>query len=183
MERLGKGLVWSAISTTDIPVVFMPVPVASPLPDAELPPPTPTPSPSPAWPQAANMTTDTAYELVGPQVFRFEYYYQLTDGTFSDNPIIAPHTTLSGMQDVSAIVVDIALIDPKSKVLLTDAQIATLSTPGDAHFLTDYTLGMTPGQLRTQWQNRLNGITDLPRSAISGIRLYERVFYLSPPVL
>ena len=87
------------------------------------------------------------------------------------------------MQDVSAIVVDIATIDPTSKVLLTDAQIKTFSTSGNAHFLTDYTSAMTPGQLRTVWQNTLNGITDLSRSAVAGIRLYERFFYLSPSTL
>ena len=183
MERFGKGLVWNAVSTADTPVVFMPIPVASPLPAAELPVPPPNPLPAPAWPQAANMATDAAYELVGPQVFRFEYYYLLKDGTFSDNPIISPHTTLSGMQDVSAIVVDIAVIDPKSKVLLTNAQLATFSTSGNANFLADYTAGLTPGQLRTQWQNTVNGITTLPPPALSGIRLYERFIYLSPPVL
>jgi hypothetical protein len=96
------------------------------------------------------------------------------------------------MQDVAAVVVAIAVIDPKSKVLLTDAQIATFAAPGNAHFLADYSSGMTPGQLRTQWQNKLNGIIDptspdfdpsLPKPAISGIRVYERYFYLSPPTL
>jgi hypothetical protein len=97
------------------------------------------------------------------------------------------------MQDVAAVVVDIAVIDPKSRVLLTDAQLAKFSTPGDVHhFLTDYASGMTPGQLRTQWQNKLNGIIDpnsvdydpsMPRPAISGIQVYERYFYLSPPTL
>ena len=82
------------------------------------------------------------------------------------------------MQDVSAILVDIAVIDPKSKVLLTDAQVTTLEAS-----LSDYTAGMVPGQLRANWQNTLNGITTLPRPAISGIRLYERYFYLSPPTL
>src|SRR5207302_8558136 len=37
MEWLGKGLVWNAVSTTDTPVVFIPIPVASPLPSLELP--------------------------------------------------------------------------------------------------------------------------------------------------
>ena len=140
------------------------------------------------------MNTDTAYEVVGPQVFRFEYYYLLKDGTFSDDPMILPHSSLSGMQDVSAIVVDIAVIDPKSKVLLSDTtnppQIAQVSSqlidwgntacagcPTAAQWKT------TPGLLRAQWQNTLNGITNLPRPAISGIRLYERFFYLSAPVL
>jgi hypothetical protein len=188
LERMGKGLVWNAVSTTDTPVVFIPIPVASPIPAAELPSPTPNPLPTPAWPQAGNMTTDAAYELVGPQVFRFEYYYLLKNGTSSDTPWISPHTSISGMQDVSAIVVDIAVIDPKSKVLLTDAQIATL-----AGTLIDYGASaaagcptpnwQTPGELRRQWQCVLDGTNGLPRTAISGIRLYERFIYLSPPVL
>ena len=47
----------------------------------------------------------------------------------------------------------------------------------------DYTADMVPGQLRNQWQNTLNANYDLPRPALSGIRLYERFFYLSPPTL
>jgi hypothetical protein len=98
------------------------------------------------------------------------------------------------MQDVAAIVVDIAVIDPKSKVLLSDttnppqiAQVASqlidwgntacVGCPTSTQWKT------TPGLLRAQWQNTLNGITNLPRPAISGIRLYERFYYLSAPVL
>jgi type II secretory pathway component PulJ len=189
MERMGKGLVWNAVSTTDTPVVFIPIPVASPLSlgdgQTQTPTPTPTPAAAPQWPQAGNMAADASYEMVGSQVFRFEYYYLLSNGTFSDIPwdTTVGHYSIEGMQDVSAIVVDIAVIDPKSKVLLTDAQVATLSTPGNANFLGDYTSGMTPGQLRNQWQNQVNAITTLPRPALSGIRFYERYLYLSPPVL
>ena len=63
-------------------------------------------------------------------MFRFEYYYLLKNGNFSDIPWInSTHSSVSGMQDVAAIVVDIAVIDPKSKVLLTNAPVATsLST-------------------------------------------------------
>ena len=135
------------------------------------------------------MTTDAAYELVGPQVFRFEYYYLLNSGSFSQVPWITPtHNSLSGMQDVSAIVVDIAVIDPKSKVLLTDVQIATLAAGLIDYGATIPAAGCsTPnwgnaGELRRQWQCALDGTTGLPRQAISGIRLYERYFYLSPSV-
>jgi hypothetical protein len=189
MERMSKGLVWNAVSTTDTPVVFIPIPVASPLSlgdgPTQTPTPTPTPAADPAWPQAGNMAADASYELVGSQVFRFEYYYLLTNGTFSDIPwdTNVGHYSVEGMQDVSAIVVDIAVIDPKSKVLLTDAQIATLTTPGNANFLADYTSDMSPGQLRTQWQNTVDAITSLPRPALSGIRFYERYLYVSPPTL
>ena len=75
-----------------------------------------------------------------------------------------------------------------------NAQIAKFSTPGDSHhFLADYSSVVTPAlPLRALWQNKLNGIINpasgdydstMPASAISGIRLYERFIYLSPPVL
>ena len=189
MERLGKGLVWNAVSTTDTPVVFMPIPVASPLPAGELPSPTPDPLPTPAWPQAGNMTADAAYERVGPQVFRFEYYYMLKNGSFLTIPWIGPaHSSPYGMQDVSAIVVDIAVIDPKSQVLVNDAQIATLAAKLIDYGATTPAVGCsTPnwnnaGELRRQWQCALDGTTAIPRQAMSGIRLYERAFYLSPSV-
>jgi len=105
------------------------------------------------------------------------------------------------MQDVSAIVVDIAVIDSKSKVLLgsTEAQInariATIASSLIDYGATTPAAGCsTPnwgnaGELRRQWQCALDNIPRLPVSggfpspAISGIRLYERYFYLSPPVL
>jgi hypothetical protein len=163
LERLGKGLVWNGVSSTDKPVVFMPLTVSA------------------TWPAAVSTSApdpDGNYEVIGPQVFRFEYYYLLNNGSFSVVPWISPHTSVSGMQDVSAIVVDIAVIDPKSKVLLNNAQITSL-----AGQLTDYSSGRPAGWLRTQWQTTLDGNTSLPRQAVSGIRVYERFIYLSPPVL
>jgi type II secretory pathway pseudopilin PulG len=158
LERMGKGLVWNAASA-DTPIVFW----------ATI---------SGTWSAATSTTaTDAAYDVVGPQVFRFEYCYLRTNGSL----VITPPLDSNGCADLSqiaAIVADMAVIDSKSKVLLTGAQIATLAAG-----LSDYTAGMTPGQLRSNWQTYLNGITNLPRPAISGIRLYERYFYLSPPTL
>jgi hypothetical protein len=180
LERMGKGLLWNG-SSTPTPLVFLPIPLATA---------SPTASPTPAWPQAGNMAADADYEVSGPQVFRFEYYYLLKNGTFSATPKLTAWVNtltaggnVAGLQDVSAIVVDIAVIDSKSKVLLTDEQIATFNTSGAPNFLSDYAAGMTPGQLRANWQTTLDGIANLPRPAISGIRLYERYFYLSPPTL
>jgi hypothetical protein len=250
LERMGKGLLWNGATPTSgatpPAVVFMPIPLASLLPIAELPSPTPDPTSTPAWPEiaigAGSAWSDS--EVIGPQVFRFEYYYLLkgqTDPTsgityspiLSDTPwdtricacpaaplpsatptstpaptatpagtpIATPtppslccHVAPEGMQDVAAVVVVIAVIDPKSKVLLSDAtnppQIAqvasqlidwgTTSCPGCP---TQTQWQTTPGLLRAQWQSALNGITSLPRPAISGIRVYERYFYLSPPTL
>ena len=202
MERLAKGLAWNGASLGWTPVWFLPQTIL-----------------------AAILSTNVSdYEIIGPQVFRFEYYYLLKGQTnpttgdlyspiFSDTPwdaricscpapdptpnpsptptptpagtptpvptppALCCHTAVQGMQDVAAIVVDIAVIDPTSKVLLNNAQIAAL-----AGQLVDYNSSMTPGQLRSQWQNTINA-SSLPPSARSGIRVYERYFYLSPPTL
>jgi hypothetical protein len=89
------------------------------------------------------------------------------------------------MQDVAAVVVAIAVIDPKSKVLVTDAQLARLNgADGLPPVLVDYAAGMTPGQLLAQWRAALDlNTVGLSRPAISGIRVYERYLYLSPPTL
>jgi len=159
MERMGKGLVWNGVSSTDNPVVFMPLTISA------------------TWPAAtSSSTSDTAYETIGPQVFRFEYCYLLTDGTLSTTP-----PSISG---IAAIVVDIAVIDPKSRVLLDNS--AQVPPPNDnmtrlARALADYN-GQAPGVLLSNWRATLDAnALSLPRAAISGVRLYERFFYLSPP--
>jgi Prokaryotic N-terminal methylation motif len=210
LERMGKGLVWNAVSSTDTPVVFIPIPLASPLPTPEFPSPSPNPTPSPAWPSAANLaaapTPEPSAEVIGPQVFRFEYYYLLkgqtitdtttgTTTTYTSTVSTTPwdtristccatrpgspccHNSVNGMEDVAAVIVNIAVIDSKSRVLLTDAQITTI-----ANGLSDYN-GEAPGVFRANWQTYLDGITNMPRPAISGIRVYERYLYLSPPTL
>ena len=215
LQRMGKGLVWNAVSTADIPVVFMPIPIASPIPVGELPNPAPNPLPTPVWLQAGNMATDSAYEISGSQVFRFEYYYLLRGQTdpatgTTYNPILTDipwdtrilsccstaastlccHTAPEGMQDVAAIVADIAVVDPKSKALLdtvdpTGGKLARLNgADGSPPVLVDFAAGMTPGQVLAQWRAALDANTvGLPPPAISGIRVYERYLYLSPPNL
>ena len=84
------------------------------------------------------------YEVIGPQVFRFEYCYLLTDGTLS----ITPPTNVSG---IAAIIADIAVIDSKSKVLLNDAQIAKFSRA-----MIDYRQHV-PGELRVRLAEPLDG--------------------------
>jgi hypothetical protein len=175
LERMGVGLVWNGVSASDFPVVFLPLTISG------------------TWPSATNLaaspTPEPRAETIGAQVFRFEYCYllkgQVVNGTtyssvFSITPWdtrIPGHTSVNGMQDIAAIVVDIAVIDPKSKVLLTDLQITSL-----AGQLVDFANNMVPGQLRNTWQNTVNANTTLPRPALSGIRLYERFFYLSPTI-
>ena len=204
----------------------------------------PSPSPAPAWPEAASSTaTWSNSEVIGPQVFRFEYYYLLKSqtaplgaasptptpysGILSDipwdtricvcptaspaatptptgTPIPSPtpetlccHVAPEGMQDVAAVVVAIAVIDPQSKVLVTNAQLARLNgADGSSPVLIDWgntictgcpTLTQwqtAPGLLMAQWRAAIEANSvGLPQPAISGIRVYERYMYLSPPTL
>jgi prepilin-type N-terminal cleavage/methylation domain-containing protein len=170
MERMGKGLLWNGAS---------PTPSVSPLPS-------PnaawiifggTPTLQTNWPSAtvgdpANQNyKDPDFELVGPQIFRFEYSYLLNTGA------LANALPSSGIQGVTAVVVTIAAIDPKSRVLLSDPQISTLIGR-----LVDFDPATHAkiGDLPKAWQTALDGTTDMIRRAISGIRIYQRSFYLFP---
>jgi len=169
MERLGKGLVWNGASTSDLPVVFLPLTISN------------------TWPSAVSMsTTDPSYEVIGPNVFRFEYYYLLTNGALADAPCLDANncTTINAWRDVAAIAVDLAVVDPRSKVLLTDAQIATFNgNSGLTNFLRDWRSDLNrPGNLLSAWQLKVNAVIrsqTFPRPAIAGVRFYERYFYLN----
>ena len=159
LERMSKGLVWNGVSAIDTPVVFLPRTIAS------------------TWPAATNATADSDYELIAPYIFRFEYYYLLKSGSSSVTPwdTAAGHSMVSGMQDVAAISVCVAAIDPKSRVLLSDAQLTSL-----AGRLIDFSTSLAPGALLNQWQSALDVVSDMPRPALQGVRLYQRYFCLAP---
>jgi hypothetical protein len=164
LERMGKGLDWNGASTTSTPVVFLPLTIHD------------------TWPSVASSSaydeSDPArrtYETIGPQVFRFEYYYlDKATGNLVVHP--AAWTTLSAVaiRDATAIVVAIAVVDPKSRVLLSGSQIATLAAS-----LPDYASEWGPGELLARWQSALDALPGMPRPAISSVRLYERYFYVS----
>jgi hypothetical protein len=164
LERMGKGLDWNGASSTSIPVVFLPFTLHG------------------TWPSVASTVayddsdpTRRTYEIIGPQIFRFEYYYlEGATGSLVAHP--ATWTSLSAVapKDAAAIVVAIAVLDPKSKALLSDSQMAILGET-----LPDYASGWGPGELLARWQTVLDNVTNLPRPAISGIRLYERSFPIS----
>lgn len=170
LERLGKGLPLSAAYAGNTALIFL---------DSAT---SPTTTIDSTWPAAtrpypdATYSTDTDYELAGPAIFRLEYYYLYKapgGAALVDYPNTWTSVNAIAIKDVAAVVVAIAVIDPKSKILLSNSQLTTLSGR-----LVDYTSGWAPGQLLSNWQTTLNGITDMPRPAISGIRLYERYFYL-----
>lgn len=132
----------------------------------------------------SNATTDSKHELIGPNLLRFEYYYLLRNGNFSVVPwdgALAGHNTAAGLRDVAAIVVAVAAIDPKTRVLFENRTVASISGS-----LADYSAGEghRPGWLTSQWRSSLDSPTNatvrgLPRSAVAAIRIYERYFYLT----
>jgi hypothetical protein len=158
MERLGEALVWNG-ATSDTRSDGRPASVIFW-------------APLNPW---ANVT-NSAFDIIGRDVFRFEYYYLLKNGDSSSTPWYAT-SSVRGLQDVSAIIVDVAVTDPKSRVLLSNSDIAGLTDD-----LADYD-GQTPGGLLAGWRAAVDGNTTLPRPALSSVRLYERSFYLSPASL
>jgi hypothetical protein len=162
MERLGKGLVWNGVSSTSAPIVFFPLQISS------------------IWPASTNSAPDPQndYEVVGPTIFRFEYYYLLRNGSFSTTPwdTSAGHSSINGLQDVAALIVVLASIDKRSIDLISNTQLSALAVN-----MPDYTTTMQPGDLLAQWQSAVdaNAVTPpIPRIAVSAIRLYQRYFYL-----
>jgi len=196
LERMGKGLLWNGVSNSNIPIVFLPLTIAA------------------TWPAATNdfaqgqgppsASQDSAYETIGSQVFRFEYFYLLKNGRLSAVPwnTDAGHSTINGLTDVQAIGVTIAVIDPAGRAIINAANPSSLFDL--ASDLTDFTT--TPGRgvgqqnkyvggIETQWNGVLFGEasqglpgvvntgvtsnnTPVPPEAVKAIRLYTRYFDL-----
>ena len=196
LERMGKGLLWNGASPSNIPIVFLPLTIAA------------------TWPAATNdfaqgqgppsASQDSNYETIGPQVFRFEYFYLIKNGRLSASPwnTDAGHTTINGLTDVQAIGVTIAVIDPAGRAIINAANPSSLFDL--ASDLTDFTT--TPGRgvgqqnkyiggIEAQWNGVLFGDasvglpgvvntgvtsnnTPVPPEAVKGIRLYTRYFDL-----
>jgi len=177
LERMGKGLLWNGVSPSITPVVFSPLTI------------------SVSWPTATtNNSIDSDYEVAGPQVFRFEYYYLLKGQTVGGQTYlsilsltpwdtrITGHTALNAFQDVSAIGVTIAVIDPQSRVLVLEDNAHLGKLIAD---MPDFSLNMhsggtstatQPGDLDALWQSKVNATTAVPRAAASAIRIYSRLF-------
>jgi len=101
------------------------------------------------------MSTDSNYESIAPGIFRFEYYYFLKEQTLpsgTQEPAILSstpwdtrmnHTAVNGMSDVAAIGVAIAVVDPASRNLVSNAQLTTL-----AGQMNDFAATMQPANSR-----------------------------------
>jgi prepilin-type N-terminal cleavage/methylation domain-containing protein len=194
LQRMGKGLLWNGVSNATnpsnsavYPIVFLPQTIAS----------------VGSWSAAiinnnSASSTDSAYETIGPQIFRFEYYYLLKNGNLTDIPwdttTTPPHTSLNGFTDVEAIAVAFAAIDPASRALIPVASLFDLASDM-ADFRTAPGRGFggakKAGDLENYWKGILFGSTALglpgvvntgqtssgspvPPAAVSAIRIYNR---------
>lgn len=199
LERMAKGLLWNGVDnasnlnnqSTVLPIVFLPQTIAGM---------------GRPWYAAINNDTsaksqDADYETIGPQVFRFEYWYLLKNGNLTDVPwdkdARPSQTTLNtptpiGLIDVQAIGVAIALIDPASRLLVSDSALLDLASDLD-DFATARGRGIggakKAGDIEGKWNTVLqtvasNGYTSsgptsrIPRAAASAIRVYGRYFDL-----
>jgi len=210
LERMGKGLLWNGVKNANndpYPLVFLPGQIAAAT--------GPWANNGP-WSAAINndnsaKSVDSDYETIGAQVFRFEYFYLLKDGSIKDVPKIPPTSwdltqtvsaNLNAFSDVEAIAVVIAVIDPASRSLLYDP-----STPGDpynrlfnmvsdmADFKNANGKGVGAqkiGDVENNWNlavqsaastGTTNDGSAFPTAAASAIRIYNRYFDVRSPAL
>ena len=220
LERMGKGLLWNGVSNSTVsnpnnknsrsifyPIVFAPGQIGA------------VGGPTGAWatpwgPWAAAITNDTSgpvsnsgsqdsdYEVLGSNVFRFEYYYILKNGTITDVPwdqtLRSTQTSLTsptsiGLVDVEAIGFAIAVIDPAGRALINAASSTSLydlaSDFADFKSAPGRGIGAQKkvGDLEANWETSLKSIiaggktssnSAVPPAAASAIRIYGRYFDL-----
>ena len=210
LERMGKGLLWNGANngttqTSPYPIVFAPGQIAAGT----------GPWAGPWYAAINNDNTgqsedpDGTYEVIGPQVFRLEYYYLLKDGSVKDIPAISAwdftktvSANLNGFSDAEAIVVAIAVTDPATRSLLYDP-----SNPSDPyHVLFNLMSDMADfkdangkgigaqkiGDVENEWNTAIkNAATTghtsdgsvFPPAAAAAVRVYNRYFDLRTPAL
>src|SRR6266542_17492 len=201
LVRMAKVLLWNAVSSnpnsnSPYPIVFLPQTIALV---------------GKPWAPAINNNNtcsgnnnscDADYEIIGPGVFRFEYYYLLKNGYLTDWPWDRRDDTTNrytisdppsiGLSQVESIGVAIAVIDPAGRALLNAVspdQIVNLA--GDfPDFKSAHGQGnqsKTIGDLENQWKTIVESTAQTGRSpsglvvppeAAKTIRIYTRYFDL-----
>ena len=214
LERMAKGLLWNGVNnttqnTSPYPIVFATGQIASC--NGGSCPCNGTADPwLHAWSAAIcndNQSSDPDYEVIGPNVFRFEYYYMLKNGRVTGWPWdrfdYPTQQTMYlpvklGLSQVRAIAVTIAVIDPASRALIQQAASAN-SAYGNildlAAELPDFknncgrgNAQRLMGSLETDWNTAIKSIAQtgqisgggklIPREAAKGVRVYNRYFDL-----
>jgi hypothetical protein len=191
LERYSQGLTWdqgpiylsysgsSVASTAPYPPPAAYIPDGSTLLDNSLSP----------WSKyvPGDSSVDTAntassnYHVIGDGVFRMEFCFLRSDGTFSDVAQIpsTPSKYRNVMTDVVALVVTVAELDPASQRLVpTMGDVVNLFP--DATYSPSATL---PDLMGKTWQDILDNhrgeliSAGVPPSVIPKIRIYQHFFY------
>jgi hypothetical protein len=218
LERMSKGLLWNGAdnrtnlnnTSTVYPIVFLPQTISVIANGGKM------------WYAAVNndgsvKSNDSDYETIGPGVFRFEYYYLLKNGRLTDVPWDRldwptrtrlgndPDPTTNpniGLNDIEAIGVTIAVIDPAGRDLINAANSNSLFdlTSDLDDFVSAKGKGAGNqtkyiGMMEAAWKGVLfgdpaNGVpgivntgrtssgTPVPPGAAKAIRVYTRYFDL-----
>jgi len=195
---MAKGLLWNGVdnrtnSTAVYPIVFLPNTISG----------------IPSWSAAVNddnsgQSIDADYEVVGSQVFRFEYWYLLKSGILTDVPwdqaATPAHTWLNGWTDVQAIGVAIAVIDPGARALIPSSTLLDIASDlddfksapghgfggqkkvGDIEYRWNTVLLGDPADLANTPGILNRGTTTagsiVPREVVKSIRVYVRYYDL-----
>ena len=198
LQRMAKGLHWAGVNdnqtnqSSTYPIVFLPQTIAAVTP----------------WGAALtntcsgnNSSCDADYEIIGPGVFRFEYYYLLKNGRVTDwpwdrwtlpNQITITNPTNIGLSQVEAIAVSIAVIDPAGRALIN--AVSPNRILDIASDMADFRSargrgvgGQRIGDLEAAWKGVVESISQtgqtpsglpVPPEAAKGIRIYNRYFDL-----
>ena len=151
LERAAEGTVWTGSQPQ---VLFLPL---------SAPTVTSTPTPTPA---------ESNYDVLASGIFRLEFCFLLNTGSFSNTNSTSMSTT-TNYSSVTGLVVAVAVLDTRSRRLLSDAQLATLSG-----LLKDCPSGYAP---MPSWNAALNDSAfapGLPRTVLQNLRCDQRVFCL-----
>jgi len=209
LERLAKGLLWNGVDNgtgqnANYPIVFSPGQLTA----CNNGPCDPWAS---AWSAAINndnnnASSDDNYEVIGPGVFRFEYYYILKNGRVTDWPwdrsdmpdqITITNPTNIGVSQVESIAVAIAVINREGRVLIDTTHSANaaygdiLDVAADLADFKNANGNGVGGQKIGDLEGSLNPVVQsiaqtgqtpsgklIPREAAKGIRIYNRYFDL-----
>jgi hypothetical protein len=148
-----------------------------------------------------NNSYDPDYEVTGPGVFRFEYYYLLKNGRVTDwpwdrtdfpNQLTISSPQQIGLSQVESIAVSIAVIDPAGRALVNaispDRILDIAADMADFKSARGRGVGAQKiGDLEAQWQGVVESMAQtgqtpsglpVPPEAAKAIRIYNHYFDL-----
>jgi len=176
LERLSRGLTWDgqvapAPSSPGSMVFLTPSGSSTPLSASTI---------AGHWPAAVGAGPNysngagTDYHVIGDQVYRLEISFLQTDGTISTSI-----TSYNGLQNVSAVIVALGMLDNTSRLLAAppNGQITSPVGIPMVNALPDAIDGTSP--LQTWKASSYLTSSGISAAAASQLRIYERTFFFS----